>query len=348
MRKAFNLAVVFTLAVPVLVIGQSGDVAKILADVRQALGGEQKLSAVKTITATGRNARTRPDGTSTEAEFELLVELPDKYMRRDVLMAMGPTSIYRNAGFNAEGLINLTDAPPALSAGGNIRIAMVGPGGAPGQQLSAEQQADVNKRTLTSYKQDFARLTLGIFASSFSGYPVQFAYAGQAESADGKADVLDVTGEGGFQAKYFIDHISHLPLMISWMDKEPLMLTMGGPGGTRGGGPGVVSIGGGGGGGGSMQTFSRPAGGAPPSKEEIEKMQQEAQDRLKEAEANRKVVEYRLFYAEYKNYDGVRIPTRIQQMVDGTPTQELSFDRIKVNDKIDPKKFEPTKSGSRP
>ena len=128
MRKAFHLAIVFTLAIPVLVLGQGGDVAKILADVRQALGGEQKLSAVKTITATGRSARTRPDGTSTEAEFELLVELPDKYMRRDVLMAMGPTSIYRNAGFNADGLINLTDAPPSLSSGGGMRVMMVNPG----------------------------------------------------------------------------------------------------------------------------------------------------------------------------------------------------------------------------
>ena len=54
------------------------------------------------------------------------------------------------------------------------------------------------------------------------------------------------------------------------------------------------------GGGGAVQSFSRGSGGAPPSKEEMEKMQQEAAERLKEAEANRKIVEYRMFYADYK------------------------------------------------
>ena len=346
MRKAFHLAIVFTLAIPVLVLGQGGDVAKILADVRQALGGEQKLSAVKTITATGRSARTRPDGTSTEAEFELLLELPDKYMRRDVLMAMGPTSIYRNAGFNADGLINLTDVPPSLTSGGGMRVVMAAPGSAPGQQLSHEQQAEANARLLNGYKQDFARLTLGMFASSFSGYPVEFKHVGTAESADGKADVLEVSGAGGFQAKFFVDQGTHLPLMLSWMDKEPLIMTMGGPGGARvgGSGPAVISMGGGG----AVQSFSRGSGGAPPSKEEMEKMQQEAAARLKEAEANRKIVEYRMFYGDYRNYDGVRLPTRIQQMIDGAATQELTVDKLKVNAKIDAKKFEPTKSGSQP
>ncbi len=347
MRKAFHLAVVFTLAVPVLVLGQGGDVAKILADVRKALGGEQKLAAVKNLAVTGRSARTRADGTATESEFELLVELPDKYMRRDVLMAMGPTSIYRNTGFNADGLINLTDAPPSLSSGGNIRVVMAGPGSAPGQQLSPAQMAEANKRLINGYKQDFARLTLGMFAASFAGYPVEFKHVGIAESADGKADVLEVSGTDGFVAKFFVDQTSHLPLMLSWLDKEPLVMTMG-PGGARvggggGSGPGVITMGGGGG---SVQSFTRGSGGAPPSPQEIEKMQQEAAARMKEAEANRKIVEYRLFYSDYRNYDGVRLPTRIQQMIDGEPTQELTFDKVRVNGKIDPKKFEPTKSGS--
>ena len=34
---------------------------------------------------------------------------------------------------------------------------------------------------------------------------------------EGKADVLDVTGEGGFAARLFIDQKSHLPLMLTWM-----------------------------------------------------------------------------------------------------------------------------------
>jgi hypothetical protein len=33
------------------------------------------------------------------------------------------------------------------------------------------------------------------------------------------------------------------------------------------------------------------------------------------------------------------MPTRIQRMVDGLPTEEMSLDKIRVNGKIDPAKF---------
>ena len=57
--------------------------------------------------------------------------------------------------------------------------------------------------------------------------PLEFKYAGQAEAPDGKADVLEVQGPDGFTAKLFVDGKTHLPLMLTWMDKEPLVMTMG-------------------------------------------------------------------------------------------------------------------------
>jgi len=66
--------------------------------------------------------------------------------------------------------------------------------------------------------------------------------------------------------------------------------------------------------------------------------------RVKEADANRKMVEYRIIYADYKSFDGVRMPTRIQRMMDGLATEELTFDKVKVNAKIDASKFAPTKN----
>src|SRR6185503_1611659 len=65
-------------------------------------------------------------------------------------------------------------------------------------------------------KQDFARLTLGIFAASFSSYPLTFGYAGQAEAPEGKADVVDVKGPANFAARLFINSQTHVPLMLSW------------------------------------------------------------------------------------------------------------------------------------
>src|SRR5262245_22491721 len=57
----------------------------ILADMRKAMGGE-KLTAVRTIVASGRTRRVRGDNL-VPIEFEINVELPDKYVRKDEVPA---------------------------------------------------------------------------------------------------------------------------------------------------------------------------------------------------------------------------------------------------------------------
>lgn len=341
LKRTVQTVVVASIAVPALVVGQGHDIAKILGDARKALGADK--ADVKTVAVTGRTQRSRPDGTSVEQAFEFYMELPDKFMKRDVVMAMGPTSIYRMSGFNGNQIINEVDTPPSLSTGGGM-IRMVGPGGAgaSGAPQTPEQKAEADAKVLAANKADFTRLALGMFAHPPAATPLVLTYGGEAESADGKAWVVDVKGEGAFAAKLFIDTKTNLPLMLSWMDKEPLQLTMGGPGGGR---PGGAGAGGGGTGFTSMGGHTVVSGTGQGTPADRERMQKEMDDRIKEAEAKRRIVEYRLFYGDYKTFSGgVKLPTRIQRMIDGTPSDEMTFDRVQVNSKIDPRKFEPTKS----
>jgi len=78
MRKLINALVGAMVAGPALVLGQVGDVNKVLADMKAALGGGDKVPAVKTLIAIGRTARTSANGTATESEIELAMDLPDK------------------------------------------------------------------------------------------------------------------------------------------------------------------------------------------------------------------------------------------------------------------------------
>ena len=80
------------------------DAATILAQAREALGGEKRLSAIKNFVATGRTQQVRGDNL-VPIEFEIAVEFPDKYVRKDEIPAQesGPTS----TGFNGEELIQL-------------------------------------------------------------------------------------------------------------------------------------------------------------------------------------------------------------------------------------------------
>ena len=177
------------LVVPGTVEAQPKDAASVLAAARQALGGEKKLAAVKSFTATGRTRQVRGDNL-VPIEFEIFVELPDKYLRKDEIPAQesGPTA----SGFTGDELLQ-----DPLPAGARCRTRRV------------------KARVLATLKQDFARLALGMFAASFPAYPLTFTYVGQAEAPQGKADVLDAKGPDNFTLRYFINSETHLPIMVA-------------------------------------------------------------------------------------------------------------------------------------
>jgi hypothetical protein len=265
-------------------------------------------------------------------------------MKKEVLSALGNMSVYRTSGFNGDGLINEIDTPPQLSGGGHIMVRVQTSGGPGGQQATPEQQEAARKNMMGNIKRDYARMILGMVGSSPAAFPLTFAYGGVAESPDGKADVIDIKGEGDFAARLFVDTRTHLPLMLSWMDKEPMVVqrVVGGPAGPGAppSGVGHVSVGGAAGGtwtasGGGANVVRQVGGSGQMTPEEQAKL--DAQ--IKEAEANRKVVEFRIFYSDFQQVDGVNLPHRFQRSVDGKPTEEVVFERVKVNPKVDAKKF---------
>jgi hypothetical protein len=317
MKRAIQSALVIGLAAQALVIGQGSEVARVLAAMRAALGGEAALSAVKTVSIEGRATRSRPDGSSSETDLDVAMELPGKFVKREVIANLGGTAISRRNGFNGAELIDEIDAPPALGGAMIVRR----PGDPmPGGQATPEQLEAQKRGLLLSARRDFTRLALGMFGAGSTAYPVEFTYAGLAESPDGKADILDVKAADGFAARLFVDAATHLPLMLTWMDKEPLVMRRG-PGGA-----------------GNVQMMTGGSGHTP-SPEEVDRIRKEAEQRMREAEANRRTVEYRIFYGEYKTIDGVRLPSKIQRMIDGVATEELALEKIKINAKLNPDTF---------
>src|SRR5262245_44929387 len=100
----------------VLTAGQSAppDPNAVLAAARTALGGEARLSGIKTISATGRTRQVRGENL-VPIEFEISIELPGKYVRKDEVPAQesGPTTL----GFNGDDLIQEPSGPPQGRAG---------------------------------------------------------------------------------------------------------------------------------------------------------------------------------------------------------------------------------------
>jgi hypothetical protein len=262
------------------VLGQTPDATQVLSSARQALGGEQKLSAVRTFTATGRTRQVRGNNL-VPIEFEINCELPDKFVRKDEIPAQDTDPTTR--GFSGDTLIQV---PPPGAGRGGARAGGPPPGGPPpaaaqgraaGPPPGGVRGPGDPVSPIVAVKQDFARLMLGMFATSFPSFPLTFKYGAVGEAPEGKADVLDVTGPANVSMRFVVQRDTHLPVMLMW---------------------------------------NAPAPGQPAPAEQ------------------------RLYFADYRDVDGLKLPFRIRRAVGAETIEETTFDRFRINAKIDPRKFE--------
>jgi len=61
------------------------------------------------------------------------------------------------------------------------------------------------------------------------------------------------------------------------------------------------------------------------------------------AKAQSTSVEHRLYFADYRQDGGVNWPYRLRRAIGSDTTEETTFDRFRLNAKIDPKKFDAVK-----
>ena len=300
---------------------EAADAGAILAAAREALGGDRKLSEVKSFVATGRTRQVRGNNL-VPIEFELYCELPDRYVRKDEIPAQEsePTS----SGFNADRLIQIP--PPAAAAGPAPGTAAAAPGRAPGPP------PDPRKARVTTLKQDFVRLTLGLFAASFPSYPLTFSLIGQAEAPQGRADVIEARGPDAFVLKLFVNSETHLPIMVSWT-VPATSAVLAAPGKPAPGNlaPGTIVV----------DVPAPPQASAP--KEEQERYAKDVMELRRKALAGR-LVEHRLYYADYRDIgNGLKFPFRLRRAVAGETIEETNFDGFSINKRIDPRRFEALK-----
>ena len=302
---------------------------EVLAAARKTIG-DKKLDALKTFSVEAsvqRNVNTM----QMTSEVEIVVELPDKYVRSEV--GSGPMSMTMSTGFAGDKAIRPANA---TSMSGGAMIIRMGPGGPmpAGEKPSPEEQERIDKQMLRNSRADISRLMLGWFASTHPALAVEYTYAGEAESPDGKADVIDAKNADGFAARLFIDRETHLPLMVTYQGPQPRMITAGGP--PPAGGPGGAV---------------RPAPGLQRGEMSPERRDMTEDERRKAREAAEKqfqelrtqppaMVEFTLFFDDWRDVSGIRFPHKIRRASAGTTNEEWTVGKVKVNPKVDPKKFE--------
>jgi hypothetical protein len=306
----------------VMVAGQGDQAQTVLSAMREALGGEKKIEALKSLSAEGTYRRTMGER-EISGDYELSLQFPDKFQQVDQFTlptGMPGPRIVRT--YN--GTIGWIDAPTGgfrMGPGGAGMNVMVAPGpgaGAPPPPpppggATVDQPAQGGQRgpggpggpggrrgdPTPLIRSDFYRAVLGILPVAPGVSGLTFTHAGQAESNEGTADVLDVKGEG-FAARLFVDSKTHLPLMLTYQAPQ-------------------------------MRAFTRRPDDTP---ETIRKRMEE--ERAKPPQ----MVENTVYFSDHQKVNGVMLPHRLTRSVDGKTTEEIEIKKYKANPTLDPQMFE--------
>lgn len=261
----------------------------LLAQMRRAIGG-QALERLQSLTFTGEFERAVGEA-QMNGQFTLELAPPDKVRRDeqiDTPMGAGPTIVAAVNGGEA-----WRDVENSSMGGAHvvIRRPAAAPGADDGMPIRAE----------------FQRLLLGLVANT-SLLGLEASFAGQAESPDGVADVIDVRGEGGFIAQLFVDRETHLPLMVAYSGVPPqarMRVMRGGPGSHQGPAPDA-----------SADAEAAALAAAKPQP-----------------------VAMQMFFGDHRKSDGLMLPTRITIQVAGKPAEEWRITATKVNAAVKADRF---------
>jgi hypothetical protein len=261
------------------------------------------------------------------SDVEIVLDLPDKYLRQETpsgggggmrIVAGGGVS-----GFNGDRpLQNLQNMSMSSGSGMVIRMGGPGPIGGGGEKPTPEQLEEMSKSLVRNSRTEASRLMLGWFAAAHPRANAQYSYAGEAESPDGKAYVIDVKNADNFTARLFIDEVTNLPLMVTYQGPQPRMMTS------------------------SMSAGAPPSGGghvvtrAAGTEEERKKAIEDAQKQIREMEKQPPaMVDFAIYFEEWREVEGVKFPFKMRRAMDGTTTEEWTINKVKVNPKVDPKRF---------
>jgi hypothetical protein len=270
--------------------GNDAKAAALLAKLRQTLGGEAKLASVAGLSFEADMRRVLP-GEGNE---------PGPEMSGDIRFDLADPKHY----LFVDSFSPMPGMPPvSIGSGLDGDAQWTGPISAPmgGVMIRADGGGDP-ARLRARLEKDMTRLSVALLAgSNLPG--IEFTYAGPAESPEGRAEVLEVKGPGGFKGKLFLDEKTARPMMLVYQE-IPRRMSM------RRGGPGAAPPSGG---------HGEEAPGAAPIAPE-----------LKEAQ---------MFLSDYKAENGLSLPRTVTIKVQDGPTEEWTVQKIKLNPTFGPDHF---------
>jgi len=204
----------------------------LLAEARKALGGEDKISAIKRLQVSGTFLRSTGPDQIVDGDFDVFIELPDKY-RRDEITGFAGANVERTEVLNGADVWDDSSGglTPGRGFGGGGGFGRGDRGGGGGgfrgggfdrgrnqNPNAGAPQADsgaierVKEQQRRTRQAELARLAL-VWLLTTDG---PATWIGTAQAPEGTADVLEVRPANGVPTRLFLHPSTHMPLMITW------------------------------------------------------------------------------------------------------------------------------------
>jgi hypothetical protein len=299
---------------------QQPTVQEILRRVAEALGGEDKLKKIRSLSISLNFRHSPPPGAQMElkGKNEFLILLPDKFLKSETLEALN--------GASALTRIEVVDGDRSwgeINAGGHEkseRFEQRFEQGLVIREAGLEQEKRIEALRLGSDRSEFTRLLLALLLTAPPAARIEWSLA---ESADDSVWALDAKGTDEFAARLFIDRGTYLPLRLSY---RPKIMTMA-VGGVAAGevavggaaGPGSVS---------RVNVFiaaPNPGGQKPATFTQVLGEQDEVQ----------------LRFSDYRAVDGLLLPHRIVEAAGMQIGREWEITQYQINPPLQPEMFQP-------
>jgi len=325
-----GVAAAIAFAQPVVFLAQGASrAAEILSAARKAIG-DKKLDAMKTFSVQSSLQRNAGN-MQLSSDVEIVLDLPDKYLRSETMTGGGTGGMIMSgggvSGFNGDRTLQKLSGGGGVPGGG--MVIRMGGGGSfsstdSGPKPTPEQLEEMNRTMVRNSQVEVSRLMLGWFATAHPATHAEYSYVGEAVSPDGKAFVIEVKNADTLNARLFIDEETNLPLMVTYTGPQPRTINAGPrqmTGDARGGGHVVTS-------------------NPQMSDEDRKKAVADVQKQIEEMQKQPPVMaDYTVFFEDWRDADGVKFPFKMRRAMDGTTTEEWTVTKVKVNPKIDPKRF---------
>ncbi|HEV7902326.1 MAG TPA: hypothetical protein VGO96_00690 [Pyrinomonadaceae bacterium] len=280
--------------------GEAARALEILKQARVAIGGEEKIASVQSLTLKGKFRRVMQEREMAgEREFNFL--LPDKFMKFDTLIVGGTSTSFTN--------YRALSGSESWSGGngGNGGMMFIS---RDGSKPTKEQMEKVEREQAQRFRAEYARYLLALLLTQPSGYGMEFNYAGEAVADDGRADVIDATAPEGFAARIFLDKETHLPLMLTYRAPKPRVFT----------------------------AMMRSDGDKKKQEDALKEAREKAAHDM--ATAKPEEVEMQLRFTDYRKVGGLLLPHRITQGSDGEVNEEWEIKTYELNPQFKADKFQ--------